>query len=77
MTHGKKENAAGHVCMYCGSEYGWISDYVQHNRPYPIGYYKDPGKYWVVRYKGGGQTASNPQHCMKTSKGTKCLNSPC
>jgi hypothetical protein len=69
MTHGKNESAYGHVCMYCGSQYGWVSDYQQKNEPYP--YTGQLGKYWVVRYKGGDKTITQkPQSCYNG----KCLN---
>ena len=77
MTHGSNEKAAGHVCLYCGSQYGWVSDYVQKNDPYPYGAKNGEAKYWIARYDGGGTVIKNPkpQTCIKTSKGTKCLKS--
>ena len=69
MTNGQNESEAGHVCMYCGSRYGWVSDYQQKNEPYP--YSGKKGKYWVVRYKGGAKNINpKPLTCF----GKKCLN---
>ena len=56
--------------MYCGKQYGWISDFKQYNRPYPYSK-KGKGKYWIIQYKGGGKaTTAKPQRCF----GKKCLN---
>jgi hypothetical protein len=68
MTKGSNTEAPGHVCMYCGQQYGWISDFKQGQRPYP---YSQVGEYWIVRYKGGAKTTTaNPGRCF----GGKCLN---
>lgn len=78
MTKGTKYNEYGHVCMYCGSKYGWISDYKQYNAPYPYSDKHGVAKYWVVRYAGGDKKISQkPQYCLQTRNGLKCLNKPC
>jgi len=75
MTKGNDFDYYGHICMYCGSEYGWISDYKQKNGPYVYAKKgREPGTYWVIRYKGGGKsTTQRPQTCYNG----KCLNSGC
>lgn len=70
MTKADDEETYGHICMYCGKQYGWISDFKQYNRPYPYSK-KGKGKYWIIQYKGGGKaTTAKPQRCF----GKKCLN---
>ena len=76
MTRGDDFEYCGHICMYCGSQYGWISDYKQYNQPYVYVKKDRPaGTYWMIRYKGGAKsTSATPIRCL-TSKGkTKCLN---
>lgn len=69
MTKGSEYSEAGHVCMYCGEEDGWISDYKQHKNVYVYSS-KGKGQYWYIRYKGGGATTTrNPQLCLDK----KCL----
>lgn len=71
MTKAGDEKTYGHICMYCGKQYGWISDFKQYNRPYPYSSIEGKGKYWIVQYKGGGKaTTAKPQRCYNG----KCLN---
>ena len=74
MVRSNDTSYYGHVCMYCGSEYGWVSDYIQKSKPYPYESYTKkkgiPGEYWVVRYSGNGTKASHPKRCNNG----KCLN---
>lgn len=75
MTKGANESDYGHIAMYCGSQKRWVSDY-QQGYPYVYTYDKagkkrEPGKYWLIRYKGGEKSVSpNPGRCY----GGKCLN---
>ena len=70
MTRGSDTSQYGHVCMYCGQQYGWISDYKQYDRPYPYSS-KGTGEYWIIRYIGGAKTTTaTPLRCY----GGKCLN---
>lgn len=74
MTKGDNENDYGHIAMYCGSQKRWVSDYQQGN-PYVYTYDKSgnkrkPGKYWLIRYKGGEKSVSpKPGRCFNG----KCL----
>lgn len=79
MTRGDDFKYCGHVCMYCGSKYGWISDYKQYNKPYVYTKNGRPaGTYWMIRYKGGSKSIQqNPLYCNKVDGVTKCLNKPC
>lgn len=43
----------GHICIYCGSQNGWISDFKQKS-PYVYSS-KGPGTYWLLRYAGNTQ----------------------
>ncbi len=72
MTNGKNDKLDGHICLYCGSENGWISDFVQ-CRPYVYGS-NNPGKFWVIRYGGNGpKTTLKPDYCLGKGKDMKCL----
>jgi hypothetical protein len=77
MTRGEDFGYCGHICMYCGSKYGWISDFKQYDKPY-VYVKKDrpPGTYWMIRYKGGAKsTTAKPVRCLTFKSGqTKCLN---
>ena len=50
MTKGNDKNYVGHVCMFCGKENGWCSDFHQDNAYVYPG--SGPGEFWVMRYKG-------------------------
>ena len=70
MTKGSKKGEYGHICMYCGVGNGWISDFKQGENMSNAYVYRDPGTYWIMRYKGGGKkTNATPQLCFSG----KCL----
>lgn len=50
MTKGNDFGYWGHICMFCGQQYGWISDFKQ-SSPY-VYPNSGPGNFWVYRYKG-------------------------
>ena len=49
MVKGNNESVPGHVCMFCGSGNGWISDFKQRQ---PL-VYNTSSEYWIARYVGG------------------------
>lgn len=49
MVKGNNKSLPGHVCMFCGSGNGWISDFKQRQ---PL-VYNTSSEYWIARYVGG------------------------
>ena len=75
MTRGEDFGYCGHICMYCGSKYGWISDFKQYDKPYVYTKY-GAGTYWMIRYKGGAKKTSQTQpiRCLPVDGKIRCLN---